>query len=465
MGCGPSAPLEDELETNVLRRRSSSEDDDYAASSPRSRERDVRHWKRVDVECRGASRPPPRGRAARIDIDPNLKPRRRVTFAEELDEVVIPPLSEISRALRLDVYWSGAEFDLMHRQRQRLSVEVARRAYVAGRNGGDAADLSPSANFAGESLRGLGLVDERHLGSIAQRQRRIRDRGRAVVAAQHDETFSDARLADLAECLSRDDLAAAADLAAQDRAQVAEIAAAEAASPYASPTGSHGAPFPSPNGKKEPPGAPTPPRGKKPAGIELDLSSPLREVTPPETPQGQTPTPQGLAPPLPLKSPASGGRAAIVFADARWRVERTSPAVRRRENGRRRSLSVRRREHGRQRPQSAPQKSSKTVRRQKKRSKTVFFSPTPQKWSKTVTASPDDAAARSPTNGIRPQARRAALVRRQLARGPADAAGDGSAGAVAGDGQLRGPGRGPEPAAAHDPRRHAEQHWKELVVV
>jgi len=171
MGCGPSAPLEDELETNVLRRRSSSEDDDYAASSPRSRERDVRHWKRVDVECRGASRPPPRGRAARIDIDPNLKPRRRVTFAEELDEVVIPPLSEISRALRLDVYWSGAEFDLMHRQRQRLSVEVARRAYVAGRNGGDAADLSPSANFAGESLRGLGLVDERHLGSIAQRQR------------------------------------------------------------------------------------------------------------------------------------------------------------------------------------------------------------------------------------------------------------------------------------------------------
>ena len=59
----------------------------------------------------------------------------------------------------------------MHRQRQRLSVEVARRAYAAGRNGGDAADLSPSANFAGESLRGLGLVDERHLGSIAQRQR------------------------------------------------------------------------------------------------------------------------------------------------------------------------------------------------------------------------------------------------------------------------------------------------------
>ena len=184
MGCTPSTQQYDD-DYSV----DSSSDEDTAGStarSPRSSQRDVRHWRKVDLECRALSRPP-----GPPDLDEEEATRpgdRRVSFRENLEDVVqIPPLSEISRSLRLDVYWSGQEFDNLHRQRQRLSVEVARQVLAAAKKGEQA---TISTEFGGESLRGLGLVDERSLGTIAQRQMRIRERARRVVAAQLDATRS-----------------------------------------------------------------------------------------------------------------------------------------------------------------------------------------------------------------------------------------------------------------------------------
>ena len=185
MGCTPSTQLHDD-DYSVC---DSSSDEDTAGStarSPRSSQRDVRHWRKVDLECRALSRPPG---PPDLDEEETTRPGdRRVSFRENLEDVVqIPPLSEISRSLRLDVYWSGQEFDNLHRQRQRLSVEVARQVLAAAKQGTTA---TISTEFGGESLRGLGLVDERSLGTIAQRQMRIRERARRVVAAQLDATRS-----------------------------------------------------------------------------------------------------------------------------------------------------------------------------------------------------------------------------------------------------------------------------------
>ena len=186
MGCTPSTQLHDD-DYSVC---DSSSDEDTAGStarSPRSSQRDVRHWRKVDLECRALSRPPGPPDSDQ-DSETTRPGDRRVSFRENLEDVVqIPPLSEISRSLRLDVYWSGQEFDNLHRQRQRLSVEVARRALAAAKQG---APVAISTEFGGESLRGLGLVDERSLGTIAQRQMRIRERARRVVAAQLDATRS-----------------------------------------------------------------------------------------------------------------------------------------------------------------------------------------------------------------------------------------------------------------------------------
>ena len=154
----------------------------------------------------------------------------QVSFRENLEDVVqIPPLSEISRSLRLDVYWSGQEFDNLHRQRQRLSVEVARQVLAAAKKGEQA---TLSTEFGGECLRGLGLVDERSLGTIAQRQMRIRDRARRVVAAQLDATRSAQDVANLAERLARQDMAAAAAIANRDH----QVAIGETPSPPPTPT-------------------------------------------------------------------------------------------------------------------------------------------------------------------------------------------------------------------------------------
>ena len=186
MGCTPSTQLHDD---DYSVGDSSSDGEDTAGStarSPRSSQRDVRHWRKVDLECRALSRPPG---PPDLDEEETTRPGdRRVSFRENLEDVVrIPPLSEISRSLRLDVYWSGQEFDNLHRQRQRLSVEVARQVLAAAKQGTTA---TISTEFGGESLRGLGLVDERSLGTIAQRQMRIRERARRVVAAQLDATRS-----------------------------------------------------------------------------------------------------------------------------------------------------------------------------------------------------------------------------------------------------------------------------------
>ena len=84
----------------------------------------------------------------------------------------------------------------------------------------------------GECLRGLGLVDERALGTIAQRQMRIRDRARRVVAAQLDATRSAQDVANLAERLARQDMAAAAAIANRDH----QVAIGETPSPPPTPT-------------------------------------------------------------------------------------------------------------------------------------------------------------------------------------------------------------------------------------
>ena len=185
MGCTPSTQLHDD-DYSVCDSSSDEETAGSTARSPRSSQRDVRHWRKVDLECRALSRPPG---PPDLDEEETTRPGdRRVSFREDLEDVVrIPPLSEISRSLRLDVYWSGQEFDNLHRQRQRLSVEVARQVLAAAKQGTTA---TISTEFGGESLRGLGLVDERSLGTIAQRQMRIRERARRVVAAQLDATRS-----------------------------------------------------------------------------------------------------------------------------------------------------------------------------------------------------------------------------------------------------------------------------------
>ena len=242
MGCTPSTQLHDD-DYSV---GDSSSDEDTAGStarSPRSSQRDVRHWRKVDLECRALSRPlgPPvlesdekMTRPARpvseSDEETTRPGARRVSFRENLEDVVqIPPLSEISRSLRLDVYWSGQEFDNLHRQRQRLSVEVARQVLAAAKKGEQA---TLSTEFGGECLRGLGLVDERALGTIAQRQMRIRDRARRVVAAQLDATRSAQDVANLAERLARQDMAAAAAIANRDH----QVAIGETPSPPPTPT-------------------------------------------------------------------------------------------------------------------------------------------------------------------------------------------------------------------------------------
>ena len=226
MGCTPSTQLHDD-DYSVC--DSSSDGEDTAGStarSPRSSQRDVRHWRKVDLECRALSRPPG---PPDLDDEETTRPGdRRVSFRENLEDVVqIPPLSEISRSLRLDVYWSGQEFDNLHRQRQRLSVEVARQVLAAAKKGEQA---TISTEFGGESLRGLGLVDERSLGTIAQRQMRIRERARRVVAAQLDATRSAQDVANLAERLARNDMAAAAAIANRDH-QVAIGEAPQLATP------------------------------------------------------------------------------------------------------------------------------------------------------------------------------------------------------------------------------------------
>ena len=129
----------------------------------------------------------------------------------------------------VDVYWSGQEFDNLQRQRQRLSVEVARQVLAAAKKGEQA---TLSTEFGGECLRGLGLVDERALGTIAQRQMRIRDRARRVVAAQLDATRSAQDVANLAERLARQDMAAAAAIANRDH----QVAIGETPSPPPTPT-------------------------------------------------------------------------------------------------------------------------------------------------------------------------------------------------------------------------------------
>ena len=104
---------------------------------PRSAQRDVRHWRRVDAECRALSREPgsQETRAAETPPTSSSTLEKSITFRESLEDVVrMPPLSEISRNLRADVYWSGAEFDNLHRQRQRLSVKVARKALAAAKH-------------------------------------------------------------------------------------------------------------------------------------------------------------------------------------------------------------------------------------------------------------------------------------------------------------------------------------------
>ena len=228
MGCTPSTQLHDD-DYSV---GDSSSDEDTAGStarSPRSSQRDVRHWRKVDLECRALSRPlgPP---VSESDEETTRPGDRRVSFRENLEDVVqIPPLSEISRSLRLDVYWSGQEFDNLHRQRQRLSVEVARQVLAAAKKGEQA---TLSTEFGGECLRGLGLVDERSLGTIAQRQMRIRDRARRVVAAQLDATRSAQDVANLAERLARQDMAAAAAIANRDH----QVAIGETPSPPPTPT-------------------------------------------------------------------------------------------------------------------------------------------------------------------------------------------------------------------------------------
>lgn len=227
MGCTPSTQLHDD-DYSV---GDSSSDEDTAGStarSPRSSQRDVRHWRKVDLECRALSRPPG---PPDLDEEETTRPgARRVSFRENLEDVVqIPPLSEISRSLRLDVYWSGQEFDNLHRQRQRLSVEVARQVLAAAKKGEQA---TLSTEFGGECLRGLGLVDERSLGTIAQRQMRIRDRARRVVAAQLDATRSAQDVANLAERLARQDMAAAAAIANRDH----QVAIGETPSPPPTPT-------------------------------------------------------------------------------------------------------------------------------------------------------------------------------------------------------------------------------------
>ena len=228
MGCTPSTQLHDD-DYSV---GDSSSDEDTAGStarSPRSSQRDVRHWRKVDLECRALSRPlgPP---VSESDEETTRPGDRRVSFRENLEDVVqIPPLSEISRSLRLDVYWSGQEFDNLHRQRQRLSVEVARQVLAAAKKGEQA---TLSTEFGGECLRGLGLVDERALGTIAQRQMRIRDRARRVVAAQLDATRSAQDVANLAERLARQDMAAAAAIANRDH----QVAIGETPSPPPTPT-------------------------------------------------------------------------------------------------------------------------------------------------------------------------------------------------------------------------------------
>ena len=227
MGCTPSTQLHDD-DYSV---GDSSSDEDTAGStarSPRSSQRDVRHWRKVDLECRALSRPPG---PPDLDEEETTRPgARRVSFRENLEDVVqIPPLSEISRSLRLDVYWSGQEFDNLHRQRQRLSVEVARQVLAAAKKGEQA---TLSTEFGGECLRGLGLVDERSLGTIAQRQMRIRDRARRVVAAQLDATRSAQDVANLAERLARQDMAVAAAIANRDH----QVAIGETPSPPPTPT-------------------------------------------------------------------------------------------------------------------------------------------------------------------------------------------------------------------------------------
>jgi len=242
MGCTPSAPVEDDYSD-----LSTSEDEDTASTrSPRSAQRDVRHWRRVDAECRALSREPGSQETRAAETPPTSSSTlddKRVTFRESLEDVVrMPPLSEISRTLRADVYWSGAEFDNLHRQRQRLSVEVARKALAAAKQG----TSFTSIEFGGESLRGLGLVDERSLGTIAQRQMRIRDRARRVVAAQLDATRSDQDVADLAERLARLDTATAVTIAARDHLIATGEAPSSPLTPPAPPSAS------SKNGAKAP---------------------------------------------------------------------------------------------------------------------------------------------------------------------------------------------------------------------
>ena len=102
MGCTPSTQLHDD-DYSVC---DSSSDEDTAGStarSPRSSQRDVRHWRKVDLECRALSRPPGPPDSDQ-DSETTRPGDRRVSFRENLEDVVqIPPLSEISRSLRLDV--------------------------------------------------------------------------------------------------------------------------------------------------------------------------------------------------------------------------------------------------------------------------------------------------------------------------------------------------------------------------
>ena len=82
MGCTPSTQLHDD-DYSV---GDSSSDEDTAGStarSPRSSQRDVRHWRKVDLECRALSRPlgPP---VSESDEETTRPGDRRVSFCVEI---------------------------------------------------------------------------------------------------------------------------------------------------------------------------------------------------------------------------------------------------------------------------------------------------------------------------------------------------------------------------------------------
>ena len=271
MGCGASAAA-------------APGDNDRSRDGDGLRPSEVQKWRDADDECRRLSRSPATPRTPRAR-PPGEAGAKAVAFDAEPDVVAVPSIGDFAPRLRADCYWQEADFKAMLQQRRLLSVKVV----LASRDH-EGEDPPP---IPGESRRGLGLVCEKKpLGTLAERQSRIKHRGRTLVDYQRSKDFSHENLAELAARLSERSRSAAAEIALRDREQV------EAADGRDDGGSCPCSPEPSRPATPEPP----PPAGPSPPG---PARHPLHALKSPAHARRRPPTPRARGdlarPPFPAR--------------------------------------------------------------------------------------------------------------------------------------------------------------------